>query len=169
MEEGGQNDEESHPYGVLFFKHPLKNVGIACPAAGQSLVWCPGLLPGSNRRMPVHTTNSLAQATALHRNHGMAGGGGGVIKEGWMVGWVAQVLLGAVSHPLWWPVKAGYRKGTGGPLNSKRHIIRPRKDFFSFVFKNKSFHSLAFSSWQMSRDTSLRPIWLGNRERSVCP
>lgn len=74
MEEGGQNDEESHPYGVLFFKHPLKNARIACPAAGQSLVWCLGLLPGSNRRMPVHTTDSLAQATALHRDHGMGGG-----------------------------------------------------------------------------------------------
>lgn len=59
-------------------------------------------------------TDSLAQATGLHRDHGMGWGG-----EGRMVEWVAQVLLGAVSHPPWLPVNAEYRKGTGGPLNSK--------------------------------------------------
>lgn len=58
----------------------------------------------------MHTTDSLAQATDLHRDHGMGGG----VKEGWMVEWVAQVLLGAVSHPPWLPVNADYRKATGG-------------------------------------------------------
>lgn len=63
---GGRiSDMGNHPRGVL------KNAGIGCLAAGQSLVRQPGLLPGSNRKRPKLTTDSLGQAIALHKAHGM--------------------------------------------------------------------------------------------------